>query len=115
MAGHQISKQILFKLFIFRQEVYKNLKALWFIKIKLVIYDVRFHSTYRCGPLIGAWCMRYEAKNKYFKRIASTIGNFKKEKTVASRHQRYMCYKMSCTLNILGGDTKYGVGKLIIL
>ena len=55
--------------------------------------------------------MRYEAKNKYFKEIA-TIGNFKNiGKTVSSRHQRYMCYRMTCTDNFLGGETTYGVGK----
>ncbi len=57
--------------------------------------------------------MRYEAKNKYFKRTASCIGNFKNiEKTVASRHQRYMCYKMTCSTNFLGGNVVIGVGKL---
>ena len=39
--------------------------------------------------LMHAWCMRYEAKHKYFKGIANVIGNFKNvEKTVAFRHQR---------------------------
>ena len=60
--------------------------------------------------------MRYEAKNKYFKEIATTIGNFKNiGKTVSSRHQRYMCYRMTCTDNFLGGETTYGVGKSIII
>ena len=57
--------------------------------------------------------MRYEAKNKYFKKIGTYIGNFKNlEKTVAFRHQRFMCHKMTCTTNFLGGDTVYGVSKL---
>ena len=54
--------------------------------------------------------MRYESKNKYFKSIAVTLGNFiNVEKTVATRHQRFMCYKMECT-NFLGGDSGYGCG-----
>ena len=58
--------------------------------------------------------MRYEAKNKYFKKIATSIGNFKNiGKTDASRHQRYMCYRMTCTEHFFGVETVYGVGKLI--
>lgn len=67
----------------------------------------------RCGPLVHAWCMRYEAKNKYFKKMAQVIGNYKNiEKTVAGRHQRLMCYKMSCT-DFLGGNASYGIGMCI--
>lgn len=54
--------------------------------------------------------MRYEAKHKYFKRIANVIGNFKNvEKTVAFRHQRMMCYKMTCE-SFIEGNAAYGVG-----
>ena len=35
-------------------------------------------SAYRYGPLSSLWCMRFEAKNGYFKCMAQTIGNFKK-------------------------------------
>lgn len=57
--------------------------------------------------------MRYESKNKFFKHIAVTLGNFiNVEKTVANRHQRFMCYKMECSTNFLGGDTSYGCGTL---
>lgn len=69
----------------------------------------------RFGPLIRSWCMRYESKNKYFKSIAVTLGNFiNVEKTVATRHQRFMCYKMECSNNFLGGDTSYGCGMCFI-
>lgn len=55
--------------------------------------------------------MRYEAKHKYFKKIAQILGNFKNiEKTVATRHQRHMCYKMACTMHFLGGENQYGPG-----
>ena len=29
----------------------------------------------RFGPLVRSWCMRYEAKHHYFKRLAIVIGN----------------------------------------
>ena len=69
--------------------------------------------TFRCGPLIRSWCMRYEAKNKYFKKIAGVLGNFKNiQKSVAFRHQRNMCHKMTCTHNFLEGTAaQYGNGK----
>ena len=46
---------------------------------------------FRIGPLVTSWCMRMEAKNSYFKRIAM-IGNFKNVAfSVAKQHQRLMC------------------------
>ena len=30
----------------------------------------------RFGPMVRSWCMRYEAKHSYFKRLASYMGNF---------------------------------------
>ena len=55
--------------------------------------------------------MRYEAKHKYFKKIAQVIGNFKNiEKTVAVRHQRFMCYKMTCSIDFLESEISFGPG-----
>lgn len=52
--------------------------------------------TCRCGPLSNLWCMRFEAKHRYFKQVAKVIGNFKNiAKTLAYRHQRRMCYILS--------------------
>ena len=54
------------------------------------------HSCLRYGPLSRLWCMRFEAKNSYFKRLAQSIGNFKNVcKTVAIRHQRLSCYNLA--------------------
>ena len=40
---------------------------------------------------MNSWCMRMEAKNSYFKRVAQ-IGNFKNlPYSVARRHQRLLC------------------------
>ena len=53
--------------------------------------------------------MRYEAKHRYFKQIAKVIGNFKNiAKTVAQRHQRYMCYVLSNPLDYLSSEQVLG-------
>ena len=55
--------------------------------------------------------MRFEGKHKYFKKMAQTLGNFKNiAKTVAVRHQYYMCYKMTCSVQFLGTENVYGSG-----
>ncbi len=41
------------------------------------------------------WCMRYEAKHSFFKHLSGILRNFKNiSKTLAVRHQQYMCYHM---------------------
>ncbi|XP_046848549.1 uncharacterized protein LOC124442066 isoform X2 [Xenia sp. Carnegie-2017] len=48
---------------------------------------------YRFGPMIRSWCMRYEAKHSYFKRLASYLGNFTNVAlSLAERHQTRSCY-----------------------
>ena len=43
--------------------------------------------------------------------MVQTIGNFKNiAKTVAVRHQRFMCYKLTCCLQFLGVPNTYGAG-----
>ena len=55
--------------------------------------------------------MRYEAKHKYFKKIAQTLGNYTNiAKTVSTRHQRYMCYKMTCGVRFLEEENMFGPG-----
>ena len=50
----------------------------------------------RIGPLIRHWCMRYEAKHNYFKRLVKNAWNSRNiGKTLASRHQRLMCYYLN--------------------
>ena len=50
-----------------------------------------FLFIFRLGPLITCWCMRMEAKNSYFKRVAQ-IGNYRNVPySVSSRHQRLLC------------------------
>ncbi len=61
--------------------------CLWMITINMFMY---FIFT-RVGPMVTTWCMRMEAKNSYFKRIAQ-LGNFVNlPLSVAKRHQRLLC------------------------
>ena len=49
------------------------------------------HLVISVGPMVSTWCMRMEAKNSYFKRIAQ-LGNFKNlPLSIAKRHQRLLC------------------------
>lgn len=60
-------------------------------------FDICIFHTFRFGPLRNVWCMRFEAKNSYFKSLP--LRNFKNiSKTIATRHQGYMC------MNLLGGE-----------
>jgi hypothetical protein len=48
------------------------------------------------GPPIRHWCMRFEAKHQFFKRIAVKSNNFKNILyTLAKRHQLYQCLLLS--------------------
>ena len=39
------------------------------------------------------WCMRFEAKHRYFKRLATYTGNYKNVAyTLATRHQGQMLF-----------------------
>ena len=68
---------------------------------------------YRCGPLSRLWCMRYEAKHSYFKQLARVIGNFKNmPKSLANRHQHYMCYLMMEPSTYMKAQISYTGGKL---
>ena len=77
---------------------------------KYCILSVLF--SYRCGPLRHMWCMRYEAKHHHFKQLARVIGNFKNiAKTLAYRHQRYICFAMSSPPQYLQDSLVIGPGK----
>ena len=46
--------------------------------------------------MVRSWCMRYEAKHSYFKRLAMHLGNFTNVAvSLAERHQTRFCYLMS--------------------
>ena len=76
--------------------------------------NIGFHGLilYRCGPLSRMWCMRYEAKHSYFKQLARVMGNFKNiSKTLAERHQHYMCYHMMEPSTYMKTQISYTGGK----
>ena len=74
------------------------------------------YNSVRWGPLVRMWCMRYEAKHSYFKRMAHVVHNFKNiSKSVAKRHQRLMCYRMSDKSSYLVPRTVYSNGMHIYL
>lgn len=63
----------------------------YYLKIIWVGYTIFLVWSCSLGPLTSSWCMRMEAKNSYFKRIAQ-LGNFKNiALSVARRHQKLVC------------------------
>ena len=49
----------------------------------------------RLGPLVRSWCMRYEAKHHYFKRLAISLGNFiNLPFSLSKRHQEGVSYRL---------------------
>ncbi len=47
------------------------------------------------GPLKNFWCMRFEAKHQYFKKVARQTACFKNiSKSLAKRHQMRQCWEM---------------------
>lgn len=65
----------------------------------------------RCGPLIHYWCMRYEAKHSFFKKLSAIIGNYiNLPYTLAKRHQHLQCYRMTTPSNFLKKTIKFGKG-----
>lgn len=64
------------------------------------------------GPMIRSWTMRHEAKLLFFKRMAR-IGNFKNIAfTLANRHQRLLCWKLS-TGNLLNNPIECSPGQAV--
>lgn len=69
-----------------------------YLIVKLVFSTICFNL--RFGPMVRTWCMRYEAKHRYFKRLAAFMGNFTNVPyTMAERHQHQQCYFLNGTGN----------------
>lgn len=71
--------------------------------------------TYRFGPLVHHWTMRFEAKHAYFKKVAQSLGNFiNLPYSLSTRHQQLHCYLFSNTKEIPGGNgLEIGPGYLL--
>ena len=64
----------------------------------------------RLGPLVRSWCMRYEAKHHYFKRLAVNIGNFVNIAfSMAKRHQEGLCYRLQSAEGNLSSFIQKGI------
>ncbi|XP_058887311.1 uncharacterized protein LOC131738084 [Acipenser ruthenus] len=49
------------------------------------------------GPLRSLWCLRFEGKHQYFKRLARNVCNFRNICfTLAKRHQQRQCWDFCC-------------------
>ena len=69
---------------------------------------------YRYGPLVRSWCMRFDGKHNYFKDLAHRVKCFKNiPKTLASRHQKLVCYYSAADSNTLAKDTLIGPGMYV--
>ncbi|XP_068691920.1 uncharacterized protein [Montipora foliosa] len=68
----------------------------------------------RLGPLVRHWCMRFEAKNSYFKRLSHGVFNFKNIcKSLAFRHQKLQCYHLAEEGGYLRTYVETGTGKVV--
>ncbi len=57
------------------------------------------------GPLKHMWCMRFEAKHQYFKKLLSTVRNFKNVAiTCSKRHQLKQAWELSGELTVENKD-----------
>ena len=63
----------------------------------------------RFGPLVRHWMMRFEARDRYFKRLAVQLGNIiNVAYSLAMRHQRLKCYHSLEKTTIEGEEVEIG-------
>ena len=68
------------------------------------------------GPLIRFWCMRFEAKHNFFRRLSHIVCCFKNIcKTMAYRHQMYLCYRFYSQEHIDAKQLEVGNGHVVVL
>lgn len=62
------------------------------------------------GPLRAHWCLRYEAKHLYFKRLSSIVNNYQNiAKTLANRYQMRQCWEAQSTGHHVSEDVPYSL------
>ena len=65
------------------------------------------------GPLRNFWCMHFEGKHQYFKKLASNIRNFKNvTHTLAFRHQMKLAHALSSNFLPQRGSTSSSCKRL---
>jgi hypothetical protein len=63
------------------------------------------------GPLVHFWTMRFEAKHRFFKRLAHIVCNFKNIlKTLSYRHQMFLCCHIMSSKDVVERDLEVGPG-----
>lgn len=68
------------------------------------------------GPLIRFWCMRFEAKHNFFRRLSHIVCNFRNiSKTMAMRHQMMQCYIIYSRKSIDSHALEVGPGSVVLL
>ena len=68
-----------------------------------------YHFTFRFGPLVRFWVMRFEGKHNFFKDIANAFAS------MAETHQLYSCYLHNTHCSKIGKDTQTGPGEVIYM
>lgn len=69
----------------------------------------------KLGPVIHFWCMRFEGKHGFFKRVSHVTCNFRNIcKTQAFRHQIMMCYTL-LSGQLFTHDLEVGQGSTTLL
>ena len=64
--------------------------------------------------MICHWTMRFEAKHKWFKRLAQQLGNFTNlPYTLCMRYQQLQCYQLCCG-DGLADHIEVGPGEMIL-
>ncbi|XP_065893395.1 uncharacterized protein [Dysidea avara] len=81
-------------------------------KMHYLIHTPRLISKF--GPLSRLWALRFEAKHKYFKKIAQRLGNYiNLPWTLANRHQMLQCFYHTSQKSLFEEETEVGPGSLV--
>jgi len=74
--------------------------------------ELNFPLSFRRGPLVRNWVMRFEAKHNYFKKLVDKINNFKNiTYSLAKRHQAFQAYLLQASAgNFLRNSLEVGPG-----
>ena len=73
----------------------------WKLKLESTLFKFHFLLHYptqirKLGPLHHLWCMRFEGKHQYFKKLANQLGNFRNiAYSLAKRHQMRLCWEFT--------------------
>ena len=94
MIPKNILNHLYFKIVSFLESFSSRFPNKMIPKMHFMLHYPRLISEF--GPLQSLWCMRFEAKHQYFKRIAGGLNNYKNIcRTLAERHQMKQCWEYS--------------------